>query len=277
MRVRGFTQDDAHLFVRMDQLEDEIIRVMDFVTEMLSAFGFSKYDIYISTRPANVTGNDEQWELATDALKAALTKRGLPFTIDPGEGTFYGPKIDLKIKDSLERAWQCSTIQVDFHNPRRFQLEYIGEDNKAHAPVMIHRALLGSLERFFGILIEHYAGAFPLWLAPVQAVVIPVSEKHGDYARQVLEELRGKGVRAHFDDRSERMGYKIREAQMQKVPYMLVVGDKEVETRTVSVRHRSAGDIGASSVAELGQKIARLAETRALTEEVGSAGAGGAL
>jgi threonyl-tRNA synthetase len=266
MRVRGFTQDDAHLFVRMDQLEDEIVKVMDFVTEMLSTFGFTKYDIYLSTRPANVTGNDEQWELATSALKAALTRRGLPFQVDPGEGTFYGPKIDLKIKDSLERAWQCSTIQVDFHNPRRFELEYIAEDGKAHAPVMIHRALLGSLERFFGILIEHYAGAFPLWLAPTQAVVIPVAERHDGYARGVAEALRKEGVRAHFDDRSERMNYKIREAQVQKIPYMLVVGDKEVEGGTVSVRHRSAGDLGAASVQALADKIARLSAERALVE-----------
>jgi threonyl-tRNA synthetase len=276
MRVRGFTQDDAHLFVRMDQLEEEIIRVMDFVTEMLSAFGFSKYDIYISTRPDNVKGNDEQWETATNALKAALTKRGLPFTIDPGEGTFYGPKIDLKIKDSLDRQWQCSTIQVDFHNPRRFELEYVGEDNKTHAPVMIHRALLGSLERFFGILIEHYAGAFPLWLAPVQAVVIPVAERHTDYARGVVEKLKQKGVRVHFDDRSERMNYKIREAQVQKIPYMLVVGDKEVETGTVAVRHRQAGDLGAQPVEAFGDKVAQKAASRELSEEGGSVAAGGA-
>jgi threonyl-tRNA synthetase len=267
MRVRGFTQDDAHLFVRMDQLEEEIIRVMDFVTEMLSTFGFSKYDIYISTRPANVTGNDEQWELATNALKAALSKRNLPFTIDPGEGTFYGPKIDLKIKDSLERAWQCSTIQVDFHNPRRFELEYIGEDGKAHQPVMIHRALLGSLERFFGILIEHYAGAFPLWLAPVQAVVIPVSERHNEYSSKVAATLKARGVRVQLDDSSERMGYKIRQAQLHKIPYMLVVGDKEVEAGTVAVRHRSAGDLGAQPVEQVGDKIARLAAERALVEE----------
>jgi len=275
MRVRGFTQDDAHLFVRMDQLEDEIIKVMDFVTEMLSAFGFTKYDIYISTRPDNVKGNDEQWELATNALKSALTKRGLAFQIDPGEGTFYGPKIDLKIKDSIERAWQCSTIQVDFHNPNQFQMEYIGEDGKAHRPVMIHRALLGSLERFFGILIEHYAGAFPLWLAPVQAVVIPVAERHAEYAKGVEERLRAKGVRVKLDDRSERMNYKIREAQVQKIPYMLVVGDKEVEGGTVAVRHRHAGDLGAQPVEAVGDKIVRLAAERAQTEETQGANSGG--
>jgi threonyl-tRNA synthetase len=275
LRVRGFTQDDAHLFVRMDQLEDEIVRVIDFVTTMLGAFGFTQYDTYISTRPANVKGNDEQWELATSALENALTKRGLPFTIDPGEGTFYGPKIDIKIKDSLERAWQCSTIQVDFHNPQRFALEYIGEDNKPHAPVMIHRALLGSLERFFGILIEHYAGAFPLWLAPTQAVVIPVAERHTDYARGVADKLKAKGLRVNLDDRSERMNYKIREAQVQKIPYMLVVGDKEVETGTVAVRHRQAGDLGAQPVDAFGDKVAAQAADRTLAEEGGRVAAGG--
>src|SRR5258705_7857868 len=168
LRVRGFTQDDAHIFCRMDQLEAEIVRVLDFVTSILKAFGFTEYELYLSTKPANASGTDEQWGIATEALRKALEIRGHKYTVDPGEGTFYGPKIDLKIKDSLERAWQCSTIQVDFHNPNRFQLEYIGDDNKPHQPVMVHRALLGSLERFFGVLIEHYAGAFPLWLAPLQ-------------------------------------------------------------------------------------------------------------
>jgi threonyl-tRNA synthetase len=267
MRVRGFTQDDAHLFVRMDQLEDEIVRVIDFVTTMLGAFGFTKYDTYVSTRPADASGSEEQWEVATNALKSALSKRGLQYQIDPGEGTFYGPKIDIKIKDSIDRAWQCSTIQVDFHNPNQFAMEYIGEDGKAHRPVMIHRALLGSLERFFGILIEHYAGAFPLWLTPVQAVVIPVAERHTEYAKRVEETLRTKGVRVKLDERSERMNYKIREAQVQKIPYMLVVGDKEVEGGTVAVRHRHAGDLGAQPVEAVGDKIVKLAAERALNEE----------
>ena len=253
MRVRGFTQDDAHIFCRMDQLEDEILRVLDFVTEILKTFGFERYDIYLSTKPEKASGSDEQWEIATGALRAALEKRGLPYEVDPGEGTFYGPKIDLKIKDSLDRSWQCSTIQVDFHNPNRFEMEYIAEDGKAHRPVMVHRALLGSLERFFGVLIEHYAGAFPLWLAPVQAVVVPVTEKHQAYAHEVERRAaRRLGLRVHVDDRNEKLGYKIREAQVQKVPYMLVVGDKEVEGRTVSVRHRHAGDLGASDVAAFG-------------------------
>ena len=182
MRVRGFTQDDAHIFCRPDQLEDEILRVLDFVTNILRTFGFDRYDIYLSTKPEKASGSDEQWEVATAALRKALESRGLPYVVDPGEGVFYGPKIDIKIKDALDRSWQCSTIQVDFHNPTQFELEYIAEDGKAHQPVMVHRALLGSLERFFGVLVEHYAGAFPLWLAPVQAVVIPVSEKQQAYA-----------------------------------------------------------------------------------------------
>jgi threonyl-tRNA synthetase len=271
LRVRGFTQDDAHLFCRPDQLDDEIVRVLDFVTTVLRTFGFDRYDIYLSTRPAKSAGTDEQWETATRALKGALEKRGLPYVVDAGEGVFYGPKIDIKIKDVLDRAWQCSTIQVDFNNPNRFGLEYIAEDGKAHQPVMVHRALLGSLERFFGVLIEHYAGAFPLWLAPVQAVVIPVGERHQEYARSVAEALKSRGVRVHVDDRAEKMNYKIREAQVQKVPYMLVVGDKEVEARNASVRHRQAGDLGPMAIEAVAEKIARLAASRSTSEEAPSA------
>jgi len=267
LRVRGFTQDDAHIFCRPDQLEAEILRVLDFVTGMLRAFGFDRYDIYVSTRPEKAAGTAEQWDVATDALKKALDVRALPYAIDPGEGVFYGPKIDIKIKDSLDRAWQCSTIQVDFNNPNRFGLEYIAEDGKAHQPIMVHRALLGSLERFFGVLIEHYAGAFPLWLAPTQATVIPVTERHQEYARSVAETLRAAGVRASVDDRNEKLGYKIREAQVQKVPYMLVVGDKEVAAGNVSLRHRQAGDLGTAEVAVLAERIARLARERAVSEE----------
>jgi threonyl-tRNA synthetase len=273
MRVRGFTQDDAHLFCRLDQLESELIRVLDFVTMILRTFGFKDYEIFLSTRPDKGSGTDEQWETATATLKRALEVRKLAYQVDPGEGVFYGPKIDIKIKDSLDRAWQCSTIQVDFHNPNRFELEYIAADGKAHQPVMIHRALLGSLERFFGILIEHYAGAFPLWLAPVQATILPVAERHHEYARQVEAELKAAGVRVQIDDRSEKLGYKIREAQVQKVPYMLVVGDKEAAAGGVSVRHRHAGDMGTRSVAELGAKIARLSAERATEEEPAPGGA----
>src|SRR5712691_7068461 len=272
LRVRGFTQDDAHVFCRPDQIDAEILRVLDFVTGILKTFGFDRYDIYLSTKPDKASGTDEQWEVATAALKRALETRGLPYTVDPGEGVFYGPKIDIKIKDLLDRAWQCSTIQVDFHNPNRFQIEFIGEDGKAHQPVMIHRALLGSLERFFGVLIEHYAGAFPLWLAPVQAVVIPVAERHREYGQGVADKLRAKGLRVQVDDRSEKMGYKIREAQVQKVPYMLVVGDKEAAAGNVSVRHRQKGDLGPADVEALGRKIAQLSTERALQEESASSG-----
>jgi threonyl-tRNA synthetase len=267
LRVRGFTQDDAHVFCRMDQLDDEVVRVLDFVTMILRTFGFDRYDIYLSTKPEKASGTDAEWEVATAALRKALELRGLPFHVDPGEGVFYGPKIDIKIKDSLDRAWQCSTIQVDFHNPGRFELEYIGEDGKAHRPVMVHRALLGSMERFFGVLIEHYAGAFPLWLAPVQVVVVPVAERHQEYARSVAQKLKAKGLRVTVDDRSEKMGYKIREAQVQKIPYMLVVGDKEAAAGNVSVRHRQAGDLGPADVETLGARLARGAAERALHEE----------
>ena len=267
MRVRGFTQDDAHVFCTREQLEAEIVRVLDFVTNILRTFGFDKYDIYLSTRPESASGTDEQWELATTALRKALESRGLPFVVDPGEGVFYGPKIDIKIKDSLDRAWQCSTIQVDFHNPSRFGLEYIAEDGKAHQPVMIHRALLGSLERFFGVLIEHYVGAFPLWLAPVQATVIPVAERHRDYGVAVAERLRAHGIRTQLDDRNEKMGYKIREAQVQKTPFMVVVGDREAEAGNVAVRHRKSGDLGAMAVEALAAAIVRRAAQRATDEE----------
>ena len=275
LRVRGFTQDDAHLFCRPDQLDAEVVRVLDFVTMILGAFGFTNYEICVSTKPKDASGTDEQWQIATAALKRALELRGLAYSIDPGEGTFYGPKIDIKIKDSLERAWQCSTIQVDFHNPNRFKLEYIGDDGKPHQPVMVHRALLGSLERFFGVLIEHYGGAFPLWLAPLQAVVIPVAERHQEYGQKVAAALAAKGVRVHVDDRAEKMGYKIREAQVQKIPYMLVVGDKEIAGESVAVRHRQAGDLGASTVSALSSKILGLSAERATHEEPVPAPTGG--
>ncbi len=279
MRVRGFTQDDAHVFCRMDQLEVEILRVLDFVTNILKTFGFERYEIFLSTRPQNASGDAERWELATGALRKALELRGLAYQVDPGEGTFYGPKIDIKIKDSLERAWQCSTIQVDFHNPERFELEYVAEDNKAHAPVMVHRALLGSLERFFGVLIEHYAGAFPLWLAPVQAMLIPVADAQLDYANSLADELRAAGIRVQVDARSERMGYKIREAQGQKIPYMFVVGKKEAEdpqARLVSTRHRTAGDLGTGPLGPWKEKIARLSADRACSEGETPQNVGGA-
>ena len=251
LRVRGFTQDDAHIFCRLDQLSDEIERVLNFTLYMLRSFGFKDFDVYLSTRPEGYVGTLSNWEKATDALKGALDKAGLKFEIDPGAGVFYGPKIDVKIKDSLERTWQCSTIQVDFNLPERFDVKYIGEDGSAHQPIMIHRALLGSLERFFGCLIEHYAGAFPLWLAPVQAKVMTITDKQNDYASEVLNQLLNSGIRGEADLRNEKVGFKIREAQLEKTPYMLIAGNKEVESKTISVRKRDGTDMGAMGIEKL--------------------------
>jgi threonyl-tRNA synthetase len=248
MRVRGFTQDDAHIFCRPDQLDDEIRRILDMTLYMLRVFGFDRYDIYLSTRPDKYVGSDEHWELATGALKKALESQGLAYEIDPGEGVFYGPKIDIKIKDCLDRSWQCSTIQVDFNLPERFNVSYIGEDSQPHPPIMVHRALLGSLERFFGVLIEHYAGAFPVWLSPVQAVVLTITDRHDQWAGEVLEMLRQAGIRAEIDARNEKLGKKVREAQLKKIPYMLVVGDQEVADRTVSPRTRRGETLDAMDV-----------------------------
>lgn len=250
MRVRGFTQDDAHIFCRPDQLNEEIERILRFVIQILSRFGFNEYDIYLSTRPEKFVGTDEGWEQATNALRAALEAMGLEYKIDEGGGAFYGPKIDVKIKDAIGRVWQCSTIQVDFNEPERFDITYIAEDGKAHRPIMIHRALLGSIERFFGILVEHYAGAFPLWLAPVQVILLPIADRHQEYAESVAAELENAGFRAKVDIRNEKTGYKIREAQMEKIPYMLIVGDREVEHGQVSVRSRDKGDVGPKDLSE---------------------------
>ena len=239
LRVRGFTQDDAHLFCRPDQIESEILKVLDFTTFVLGAFGFETFDIYLSTRPEKYVGALDRWDEATAALEGALKQKGLPFQIDPGEGVFYGPKIDMKIKDALGRSWQCTTIQVDFNLPERFDMSYRGEDGKAHRPIMIHRALLGSLERFFGILIEHYAGAFPTWLAPVQAMIIPITLRQKEYADQLQQKLQNANIRSNVDHRNEKMGLKIREAQLMKIPYMLIVGDREETEQTISVRSRS--------------------------------------
>jgi threonyl-tRNA synthetase len=249
LRVRGFTQDDAHLFCRPDQLELEVTRVLDFTFLMLRTFGFSEFEVYVSTKPEKAVGSAEKWAQATQALVAALNGRGVRHQIDPGEGVFYGPKIDIKIKDVLGRAWQCSTIQIDFNNPERFGLAYTGEDGKAHQPIMIHRALLGSIERFFGILIEHYGGAFPTWLAPVQARVFCITDKQREYAEAVVGQLRSAGCRAEGDLRNEKVGFKIREAEKAKVPYMLVVGEREMQAGTVSVRGRRGADLGPMSPA----------------------------
>ncbi|MCE5324452.1 threonine--tRNA ligase [bacterium] len=251
MRVRGFTQDDAHIICTRDQLDSETKRVLDFVLMILKRFGFEQFEIYLSTRPEKSVGEDDVWEQAMDSLKAALDSSGLEYKIDEGGGAFYGPKIDVKIKDAIGRVWQCSTIQVDFNEPERFDITYVGQDNQQHRPIMIHRALFGSLERFMGVLIEHYAGAFPLWLAPVQTVVIPIADRHVEYAEKVASKLKAEGLRVQVDDRNEKTGYKIREAQMQKIPYMLVVGDREAEADAVSVRSRAEGDKGAVSVSDL--------------------------
>jgi len=264
LRVRGFTQDDAHLFCRPDQMHAEVVRVVEFSLQVLQAFGFHEYEIYVSTRPEKSVGAPEQWEAAEAALKATLDERGLPYKVDVGGGAFYGPKIDMKIKDSLGRAWQCTTIQFDFNLPERFDMTFVGEDGKDHRPYMIHRALLGSMERFFGCLIEHYAGAFPLWIAPVQAKIIPISDvKHMEYAESVLAQLKTAGLRAEIDSSKERMGAKIRQAQLQKIPYMLVIGDKERDSQTVSVRLRSGDDLGAVPVADLIERMTQEAASKA--------------
>ena len=251
LRVRGFTQDDAHLFCRPDQIEAEVSRVLNFTFFILGAFGFTEFDVYLSTRPEKSVGSDENWTIATNALEAALKGCGIAYQVDPGEGVFYGPKIDIKIKDVLGRSWQCSTVQVDFNNPERFNLAYTGEDGKHHQPIMIHRALMGSIERFFGILIEHYAGAFPLWLAPVQAVVLTITDKQQEFAAKIVSELTGQGFRAEADIRNEKIGFKIREAEKNKIPYMLVVGDKEVQSGTVAVRGRSGSNHGTMPIESL--------------------------
>ena len=238
LRVRGFTQDDAHLFCRPSQIEEEITKVLDLIVFILQSFGFHEYKIYLSTRPEKYVGSDEGWESATKALETALNNKKLDFEVDPGEGVFYGPKIDIKIKDSLNRYWQVSTVQVDFNLPEKFDISYIEEDGQRHQPIMLHRALMGSLERFFGCLIEHYAGAFPLWLAPVQVILLPITDNHADYADKIAQQLEESGVRVEKDLRNEKIGFKIREAQLQKIPYMIVLGDKEVESSTLGVRRR---------------------------------------
>ncbi len=236
MRVRGFTQDDAHIFTLPGQLEQEIYNILDLNMKILKTFGFTEYEVYLSTRPEKSVGSDENWDQATEALKLALEKKGMNFEIDPGEGVFYGPKIDIKIKDVLGRAWQCSTIQVDFNLPERFGISYTGEDGHDHQPIMIHRALMGSLERFFGVLIEHYAGAFPLWLAPVQARILNISDAQLEYSEHLYVTLKKAGVRVEKDLRNEKLNYKIRQAQLSKLPYMVIIGDKEVENNTLTVR-----------------------------------------
>nr|WP_076778054.1 threonine--tRNA ligase [Lachnoclostridium phocaeense] len=254
MRVRCFTQDDAHIFMTEDQVQDEIKGVARLIDEVYSKFGF-KYHVELSTRPEDSMGTDEEWEMATNALRGALDSLGLNYVVNEGDGAFYGPKIDFHLEDSIGRTWQCGTIQLDFQMPQRFDLEYTGADGEKHRPIMIHRVAFGSIERFIGILIEHYAGKFPVWLSPVQVKILPVSEKFADYAEKVSDALKAAGVRVETDDRSEKLGYKIRSAQMEKVPYMLIVGEKEVEGECVSVRRRDEGDIGSMSVGEFAKLV----------------------
>lgn len=254
MRVRGFTQDDAHHFCRPDQMPAEIDFVLSFSLHILHSFGFSEIHAYLSTRPEHSVGEPEQWQAAEAALEASLKRSGIAYQVDQGGGAFYGPKIDLKVKDAIGREWQLSTIQFDFNEPERFNINYIGEDGQPHRPYMIHRALLGSLERFFGVLIEHYAGAFPVWLAPVQAVVIPIADRHVEYAQNVAKQLKEQHMRVWVDDRNERMNAKIRDAQNQKIPYMLVVGDKEQDSSQVALRLRNGENPGPMALADFIEK-----------------------
>ena len=252
-RVRGFTQDDAHIFCRPDQLEDEVMDVLEFAIFMMRTFGFQEYEVLLATRPERYAGTVELWQEATETLERALKRLALHYTVDPGEGVFYGPKIDIRLRDALGRTWQGPTTQVDFNLPQRFDVTYVDIDGLAHPVVMVHRTVLGSMERFFGCLIEHYGGAFPVWLAPVQAVVIPISERHLDYAHQVTAKLQADGLRTQVDVRSDRMNLKIRQAQLQKIPYMLIVGDKELASDGVSVRLRSGEDLGIKTLDEFKQ------------------------
>lgn len=254
MRVRSFTQDDAHLFVLPSQIKDELIKVIELDDKFYKVFGF-KYSIDLSTRPKNSMGSDEQWELATNGLIEALKEKGINYNLNEGDGAFYGPKIDFQLEDAIGRTWQCGTIQLDFQMPEKFDISYVDKDNEKKRPVMIHRTILGSIERFMGILIEHYAGKFPVWLAPVQATILPISDKFNDYAYELQKELREKGLRVEVDARAEKIGYKIREAQVQKIPYSLVVGEKEVEGRLVSVRKRDEGDLGQMGVESFIEKL----------------------
>ncbi len=262
MRVRGFTQDDAHIFCTPDQVEEEIVRVLRFSLDMLRAFGFETFEVYLSTRPEKAVGEPERWKVAEAALQRAIEAEGLAYEVDEGGGAFYGPKIDVKIKDALGRAWQCSTIQFDFNLPERFDMTFVGEDGREHRPFMIHRALLGSIERFFGVLVEHYAGAFPVWLAPEQVRIIPIADRHLDYARQVEAKLRAAHLRVQVDSSSSRMNAKIREAQMEKVPFMLILGDREVEEGTVSVRLRSGEKWNALPLDEFIARVQEQVEKR---------------
>lgn len=265
MRVRGFTQDDAHIFCRPDQLEEEIQRVILLAMRVLKTFGFNEYDIFLSTRPEKHAGKIEDWDKTTHALEKALNDEKLDFQVDKGEGVFYGPKIDIKIKDALRRSWQCTTIQLDFNLAERFDMTYVGEDGQFHRPFLIHRALLGSMERFFGVLIEQYKGNFPLWLAPVQVVILPIADRHNNYAEKLDGIFREEGIRSFVDLRREKVGYKIREAENQQIPLILIVGDREVERQTISLRVHTKGDVGEVSLNDFLEKIKELIKNKSLS------------
>ena len=251
LRVRGFTQDDAHIFCREDQIDNEVLKVLEFTLFVLKTFGFVEYDIYLSTRPDKYVGTEDGWERSTAALEKALKQKELKYEVDPGEGVFYGPKIDIKVRDTLGRQWQCSTIQVDFNIPERLDIKYRDSDSSDRRPIMIHRALMGSLERFFGVLIEHYAGAFPVWLSPVQFSVLTISEKHVQYGQDILNTLINNGIRADIHDENEKIGYKIRKVTMLKTPYMCIIGDKEIENNTVTIRKRNGDNVGEMNIDKL--------------------------
>ena len=270
LRVRGFTQDDAHIFCTPEQIEDEVVSCLEFALDVLKTFGFEQYEAELSTWDGGVSGKydgtPDQWELAENALKRAVERLDIKAPVMADEAAFYGPKIDVKLLDALGRKWQLSTVQFDFTLPQRFGLEYVAEDGKKHQPLMVHRALYGSIERFFGTLVEHYAGAFPLWLAPVQAVVMPITDRQLEYAQKVHARLQEAGLRSHLDDRKEKVNLKIRDAQMQKVPYMLVVGDREAESQSVAVRQRKHGDMGAKPLDQVVEEMLKLNESKSAAE-----------
>jgi threonyl-tRNA synthetase len=270
LRVRGFTQDDAHIFCTPEQIEDEVVSCLEFALDTLKTFGFDQYEAEISTwdggKSGKYDGAADLWQLAEGALQRAVDRLGIKAPVIPDEAAFYGPKIDVKLLDALGRKWQLSTVQFDFTLPQRFGLEYVAEDGKRHQPLMVHRALYGSIERFFGTLVEHYAGAFPVWLAPVQTVVMPITDRQQEYAKKVHARLLAAGLRSHLDDRKEKVNLKIREAQLQKVPYMLVVGDREAEAGTVSVRHRKHADMGVKPLEQFVEEVCQLVASKSATE-----------
>lgn len=266
MRVRAFSQDDAHIFMLPEQIKDEIINVISLINEIYTTFGF-KYHVELSTRPEDSMGTDEEWTLAEESLKGALEEIGLPYKVNPGDGAFYGPKIDFHLEDCIGRTWQCGTIQLDMQMPQRFDLNYIGKDGEKHRPVMIHRVAFGSIERFIGILIEHFAGKFPTWLAPVQVKILPIADRHAEYGLKVKSELEALGLRVEIDERSEKIGYKIREAQMEKVPYMLIVGEKEIEENQLSVRSRDRGELGSQSLEAFVEQIKEEIKTKSILNQ----------